>query len=146
MEYDVKRTDETGPVPVLHPYSPLPHPTPHTAALVSKPVMAILAALAAILGFGAGVVSAPASWALAAAAVVLALFAGVTGFTVPKFAVGRPLVKAGWIAPLTTVAGFLVDYAVTLPEGYLKGALVTAAIVCVGLAGVPFPAPRGGGK
>lgn len=144
MDYDVKTTAETGPVPVLRPISPLPSPTPaSTAALVSKPVAAVLAGLAAVLGFGAGVLSAPASWVLAALAVILALLAGVTGFKVPKFTVGRPLVKATWIGPLATIAGFLVDYALTLPDGYLKGALAAAAIACVGLAGIPLPGPRG---
>jgi hypothetical protein len=144
MEYDVKRTDETGPVPVLRPIGDLPHPAPMVAPTVSKPVAAILATLATVLGFGAGVLPSPASWALAATAVILALLAGVTGFAVPRFTVGRPLVKASWIAPLGAVAGFLVDYAATLPEGYGKGGLMAAAIVCVGLAGVPLPAPRGG--
>lgn len=146
MDIDVRRTDETGPVPVFRPIGTLPHPEPHAAPLVSKPVAALLAALATILGFGAGVVSAPASWVLAVAALISALFAGVTGFKVPKFTVGRPLVKAGWIGPLATIAGFLVDYAVSLPDGPLKGGLLVGAVVCVGLAGVPLPSPRGGGQ
>lgn len=147
MDIDVKRTDETGPVPVLRSYGALPHPEPAvTAPLLSKSMAGVLAVLATILGFGAGVVDAPASWILAAVAMVLALVAGVSGFKVPKFTVGRPLVKASWIGPLSTIALFLVDYSTTLPDGYFKGGLIAAAIVCVGLAGVPLPSPRGGGR
>lgn len=146
MDIDVKRTDETGPVPVLRPIGTLPNPEPHTAPLLSKPVAALLAVLAAALGFGAGVLAAPASWILAGTACILALAAGVTGFAVPRFTVGRPVVKASWIGPLATLAGLLVDYAVSVPDGPLKGGLMVAAILCVGLAGVPLPGPRGGGQ
>jgi hypothetical protein len=139
-EYDVRRTTETGPTPTLRPYEPLGHPSPLAAPpLVSGAVAAILATLAALGGFAAGILSSPQSWIVAALALLCAVVAGVKGFDVPKFAVGRPLVKAALIGPLTTVAGLAIDYALTLPEGYLKGAFGVAAIVCVGLAGVPLP-------
>lgn len=147
-EYEVRRTDETGPKPELRPFQSLAHlgpaPTHGAPPLVSGPVAAVLATLAAVGAFAAGILSAPASWVVAALACVLALVAGVTGFDIPRFAVGRPIVKASLIAPLTTIAGFLVDYAHTLPEGYVKGGLGVLAVVCVGLTGVSLPRPRSG--
>lgn len=147
-EVDVRRTTETGPVPQLRPFQSLadlaPEPVHEARPLISGPLAAVLATLAAVGAFTAGILPAPGSWILAALACVLALVAGVTGFRVPDFAVGRPLVKASLVAPLTTIAGFVVDYAFTLPEGYVKGGLTVLAIVCVGLAGVPLPRPRGG--
>jgi hypothetical protein len=101
----------------------------------------ILGGLAAVGGFAAGLLSSPASWVVASLAVLLALVAGVTGFQVPDFTVGRPVVKGAWIGPLTTFAGLLVNHASTLPEGYLKGLLLMLAIVCAGAAGVPLPRP-----
>jgi hypothetical protein len=139
-EYDVHRTTETGPTPTLRPYEPLGHPSPSAAPpLISGAVAAVLAALATVGGFAAGILSSPQSWIVAALAVACAVVAGVKGFDVPKFTVGRPLVKAALIGPLTTVAGLAIDYAITLPGGYLRGALGVVAIVCVGLAGVPLP-------
>lgn len=147
MDIDVRRTDETGPAPVLRPFQSLaelpPPPTHLPPPLVPGAVAAVLAALAGIGGFAAGLLPSPASWIVAAVACTLAIIAGVTGFETPRFTVGRPLVKAGWIGPLTAAAGFLADYALTLPEGYTKAAVGVAVIVCAGLAGVPLPRPRG---
>ena len=117
-------------------------PTP-LSPLLPRAVTATLGTLAAVLAFAAGVVGAPLSWILAALAVLCALFAGVSGFQVPLFTIGRPLVKASWIAPLGTVAALLVEHAHSLPDGYMRGALLTAAVVCVGLAGIPLPSPGG---
>lgn len=119
-------------------------PTP-LAPLLPAAVTAALGTLAAVLGFAAGVVIAPLSWVLALAAMLCALFAGLAGFQVPRFTVGSPLVKASLIGPLTTGAAILVDHATTLPEGYVRAALLTLAVLCVGLAGVPLPVPGAGG-
>jgi hypothetical protein len=114
------------------------------APLLSGRATAALGIFSVVLGFAAGVTPAPLSWMLAGVAMVAALFGGIAGIQVPRFAVGRPLVKASWIAPLGTTAGLLIDHANTLPDGLVRGVLLTLAVVCVGLAGIPFPSNRGG--
>lgn len=155
---DFRKTTDTGPAPALrHPQSgALAHLAPPVAAeatgtatevqqpprpLVPPAVAAVLAVLSTLAGFAAGLLSSPASWICAALALVLALVAGVVGFKVPSFTVGRPLVKATMVAPLVGVAGLLVQLATGLPEGYARGGLLLAAVVCAGLAGAPLPQP-----
>jgi hypothetical protein len=144
-EIDVRRTTETGPTPVLRPHQELAYLAPHAAPaqppLIPGALAAIFAALATVGAFAAGVLPSPASWIVAALAAVLALAAGTMGFEAPDFTVGRPLVKASLIGPLSVAAFHIAEFAWALPDGYLKGGLGVVVILCAGLAGIPLPRP-----
>ena len=156
MEIDVHTTTETGapvqlrPFVELAPRAPLSNTdaegtaitrtsAPASKALVSAGVAAVLAVLATVGGFAAGILPAPYSLAVGVLALVLAAVAGV-GIKVPDITAGRPLVSAALVVPCIALAGILAQLVPTLPDGPVRGLAAAGAVLLFGLSGVPVPA------
>lgn len=156
MEFEVHSTTETGAPAQLRPFvelAPLAPrsttetegtaitttPAPASKALVSGPVAAVLAVLATVGGFAAGILPAPYSLAVGVLALALAAIAGV-GIKVPAITQGKPLVSAALVVPCIALAGILAQLVPTLPDGPVRGLAAAGAVLLFGLAGVPVPA------
>lgn len=98
------------------------------------------AILSPAMGAVASVAPPPWSWVAAIAALLAAGVAGLVS-KVPAFLVGRPLVSPALALAFFTVAGALVDQAMATPEGLGRAGLLSAAVLCSGLAGKPLPTP-----
>ncbi|MBN9685398.1 MULTISPECIES: hypothetical protein [unclassified Corallococcus] len=163
-EIEVMTTAESGAAVTLRKFQPLPAPelalepvtepmgtlTTTTEApaeeprhgLVSKRVAAVLATLASVGAFLAGILPVPYDLALGVLAMALAAVAGVAT-TIPSITTGKPLVKASVAVPCLAVAGILAQFAQTLPDGPVRGFALAGAVGLFGLAGVPLPSTLG---
>lgn len=114
-----------------------------SGALVTGRMAGVVTTIATLAGFAAGLVP---WWYNLALAVVSIVAAGAVNMLskVPSFAVGRPLVSTGTASTLLLAGGALGQWALTLPDGWMRGLAVGGSVLCFGLAGKPVTTARAG--
>jgi hypothetical protein len=164
-EVEVRATTDTGPAPSgPRPFQPLAHLAPGGAAaprvegvasvlvpaaqvrpLLSGVLAAVIGVLGTVATFaaGTGLIPWPYSLAVAVVGMAAALLTG-TFSKVPNLAVGRPLIPLTLIPSAVAISGYLVDLAVSIPEGFSRGAALAGAALASWLAGKVFTPPMVG--
>lgn len=124
-------------IPIV-PISGFPKAKPHPKPALPAWALPILALATAVLPGLAGVTPYPWGWVLAIVAVACGLLAGVN-VRVPVWLEGRPIVRGSFATVAGTAVASLVPLFAAAPDSTERGAILLAAVVLSGLAGVPLP-------